>query len=158
MTASVLEFSVDAMFNTHSHLRQGLQVRPLLRLSVAGGMDALHYMPNPLNGLKTQSEVRAYDIFALTRSAEDEYFTVPRLIPSVMITEETTEEMINECVRDGIIDVKAYPRDRTNSSIGIERYARILPMIRHCARKGVRVHLHPEHPSKLVGNRDAEFL
>lgn len=154
MTFLNKDFTVDAMFNTHSHPRQGEQAWALLNLSVEGGMDIIHYMPNPGNGLLTKRDVREYDDHARARPGSQGI----GLVPSFMLTEDTTEEMIDECADADIMDGKGYPKDRTNSSSGIKRYARILPQIKHCGKRGVRVHLHPEHPSPIIGNRDAELL
>lgn len=151
-------YVVDALCNTHSHLREGDAVMmDLVDLAVEGGADTLLPMPNTDAGLLTARQVLDYQKkvlqHAIARGRPDF-----RTIPTVMINEATTKETIDECVDNGIVDGKVYPLDRTTKSHnGVRHYEKLLPLVKHCGKKGMKVHLHPEHPNMLFDNRDAEY-
>lgn len=148
-------FEVDALFNTHCHLREGDVVGPLIERAIQGGADYILPMPNTQRGLLTAEETVSY-IYAAkksTRGARDVGF-----VPIFMINERTTVEMVDECAKSGIMDAKIYPLDRTTKSHnGVSAYMSLLPVIKRCGEREVRVHVHPEHPWMIFDNRDAEF-
>lgn len=144
-----------ALRNPHTHVREGSVVEPLVHLAIAGGARALGPMPNTSKGLMTAAQV-------------DDYITTMRsfvpanvdmeFIPIVQITEQTTRKDIDECVSSGIKDAKIYPKGRTTESHnGVAHYGRILDIVRYAGDCGMRIHFHPEHPSNIYDNRDAEF-
>jgi len=146
---------VEALADMHTHLREGEVTAPLIANAIAGGADVLGIMPNTAEGLKTAAEVDSYIRRARGISPPDHQMT---FIPFVMITELTTERDIYECVEKGIVDGKVYPYMRTTKSThGVGRYGGILQIVKWCGKAGMKVHFHPEHPSLLFNNRDAEF-
>ncbi len=151
-----ITIEVDALADVHTHLREGEVVAPLIFQAMAGGADVLGAMPNTTKGLVTASHVVEYIQHAKLLVLRHE--TPVSFIPFVMITEKTTEKDIDECVAAGIKDGKIYPFMRTTKSEnGVVHYGRILPVIKHCGKVGMKCHFHPEHPSMLFSNRDAEF-
>lgn len=147
---------IEAVANPHSHLREGNVVEPLIERAIEGGVDVLGLMPNTNAGLTSAAGVADYreQLKRLVPSNKTMSF-----ISFLMITEATMEKDIDECVAAGIVDGKIYPFMRTTKSEnGVRRYGRILPVIKRCAAAGMKIHLHPEHPSMLFGNRDAEFV
>ncbi|MFA6279047.1 MAG: hypothetical protein WCS97_02895 [Candidatus Paceibacterota bacterium] len=146
---------VEALADVHTHLREKEIAEFLVIEAVSGGADVLGVMPNTKKGLTTAKQVDGYiDRF---KSRKYSWMNVS-FIPFVMITESTTKWDIDECVKHGIFDGKVYPFMRTTKSEnGVRRYGKILPTIRHCGEVGMKVHFHPEHPSMIFGNRDAEF-
>lgn len=147
---------VDALADVHTHLREGDIVPHLIFLAIAGGADVLGAMPNTTNGLTTAEQVRRYIQQAQLMVFRHE--PPVSFMPFVMVTEKTTEQDIDECIKAGILDAKVYPHMRTTKSTnGVIRYGRILPIIKHCGAVGMKCHFHPEHPSMLFSNRDAEF-
>ncbi|MFA5942577.1 MAG: hypothetical protein WC798_02805 [Candidatus Paceibacterota bacterium] len=151
---------VDALADVHTHLREGELIAPLIVNAIAGGADVLGAMPNTKKGLRTEQEVSKY-VNGLTQAGHQQFFVSGKgvsFIPSVLITEETTKKDIDECVKAGIRDGKVYPFLRTTNALyGVKHYGRILPIVKHCGKVGMRVHFHPEHPSMIFNNRDAEF-
>ncbi len=146
---------VNKLANVHSHQREGEVVGPLIENSIAGGADVLCSMPNTNEGLKTAEEVIAYNKMekALIPKGKTMHF-----IPIVMITESMAKFEIDACMRAEVIGGKVFPLMRTTKSHnGVKRYGRIIPIVKHCGEVGMRVHLHPEHPSMVFSNRDAEF-
>lgn len=142
------------MANMHSHLREGDVVESLIDLAIEGGADCLLPMPNTQAGLCTAEQVLSYmqSVRVILQSND------AHLVPTVMINEQTTIEMIDECVNSWIVDGKIYPLDRTTKShSGVRDYSRLLPIIKHCGQRDMKVHVHPEHPWMTYGNRDAEF-
>ncbi len=156
---------VDATADGHIHLREGAVMGPLIRHAVLGGADMLGAQPNTEKGLSVAAQVLDYKHMAETVEIGGLPLLAPMLIqarptilPFLMITEETTTEVIDECVELGIFHAKIYPRDRTTKSEkGVVRYSRLVPQIRHCGKVGMWPHWHPEHPNMTFINRDAEF-
>lgn len=147
--------TVDAICNTHSHIREGAVVGPLISYALEGGADVLLPMPNTKDGLITVGQVWDYiaKVQPLVPSGEKMTF-----IPTIMLTEQTTIGEITMCVRSGIKDAKVYPLHRTtNSENGVRCYERLLPLVQYCGEEGMKVHFHPEHPSMLFGGREAEW-
>ena len=148
---------VEPLFNTHTHLRELLDVmQELIALAIKGGADALLPMPNTAEGLRTREQVLQYirQAQSLIPAGQTLHF-----IPTLMITEETTEDEIRRCAGAGINDCKVYPRDRTTKSHnGVRDYASLISKVKTCGEVGMNVHLHPEHPWLLIGNRDAEYF
>ncbi|MEK7227718.1 MAG: hypothetical protein AAB641_02410 [Patescibacteria group bacterium] len=106
-------------------------------------------------GLKTAREVLEYHESAQVKVDGSD---ILGLLPTVLINEETMFETIDECVENNIFDGKIYPLDRTTKSHnGSRYYQRLLPLVKHCGERGMRVHVHPEHPWMVFDNRDAEF-
>jgi len=129
---------------------------PLIQLAIKGGARMLGLMPNTIKGLMIASSVLSYTAHA--RAAVPDGTSV-HFVPIVQITEKTTKADIDDCVARGIKDAKVYPKGRTTESHnGVQHYMRILEIVRYAGKVGMRVHFHPEHPSELVENRDAEFL
>lgn len=151
---------VDAMIDTHGHLREHPDVvAALLKLALEGGACMVGAMPNTEKGLKNAAEVLAYSkmVTDLFESHDIDPFSLA-VFYYLMVTERTTPEDIYECARRGIFHGKFYPRGRTTlSERGIVRYGRMLPVVRACGECGMFAHVHPEHPSMLFDNRDAEF-
>ena len=157
MKGKPVQIEVEALADVHTHLREKEPVmRALIEESITGGADVLGPMPNTEEGLTTASMVIAYK--------EQAKQLVPSrwpvsFIPFVMITERTTKRDVDECVAAGIVDGKVYPHMRTTrSENGVRCYGRILQIVRYCGEVGMKVHFHPEHPSMLFENRDAEFV
>jgi dihydroorotase (homodimeric type) len=152
-------YTVDALCNVHSHLREGAKVMmDLARLGVEGGADTILPMPNTGKGLSTAEEVDEYGKHLIQLFLWSGKEFPVNLIKTVMLNERTTAEMIDECVDSGILDAKIYPLDRTTKSHnGVRRYEKLLPLVKHCGKMGMKVHFHPEHPNMLFDNRDAEF-
>lgn len=150
---------VDALASTHTHLRGLKLIRHLIALAKQGGADVLFPMPNVGDGLQTAQETDEYRRYAETVELPgDTVSWRPAIRPIAMLTEKTTIKMIDEWVAMGIFDTKIYPKDRTTKSeSGVVRYLRLLPQVAHCGKVGVRVHVHPEHPDMLFGNREAEY-
>ncbi|MFA6458820.1 MAG: hypothetical protein WCV79_00240 [Candidatus Paceibacterota bacterium] len=147
---------VESLADTHFHLRQREDIMSaLIRYALEGGTDVLGIMPNLKMPIVNARSVTTYrDVAArlvpLGRAM--------RFIPFVMITEDTTEEDIDECVSAGIVDGKVYPYLRTTmSEHGVKHYGKILHIIKYCGTVGMKCHFHPEHPSPIFTNRDAEF-
>lgn len=151
----MFEVVVDAIADVHAHLREGKAMRPLVEAAIVGGADVVLPMPNTVSGLRTPDDVLTYKLAA--ESCASNLLTV---VPCALLTEETTEDDVGAWADAGIFDAKVYPRLRTtNSAYGVERYGKVLPIVQRCGKGhvGVRVHLHPEHPSPLFSNRDAEY-
>ncbi|MEI7777500.1 MAG: hypothetical protein WCI52_02740 [bacterium] len=142
--------------DVHTHLREGMGVSgDLIRMGLKGGADVFGAMPNTDTGLLTASQVLDYicKIKETVSSGQN-----ARFIPFLMITENTPFKEIDACVSSGIVDAKIYPHMRTTKSEnGVRQYGKILPIIKHCGKQGMKCHFHPEHPSMLFSNRDAEF-
>ncbi|TSC68564.1 MAG: dihydroorotase-like [Parcubacteria group bacterium Gr01-1014_56] len=146
---------VPALENPHTHWREGDVVGPLVELAIQGGAIGFGPMPNTKEGLMTAAQVTAY---VKNASSFVELGTGVHIIPIVQITEATTEADIDACIEAGIVDAKIYPKGRTTASHnGVSYYSRILPIVQHAGKRGMRVHFHPEHPMK-IDNKDAEFL
>ncbi len=148
---------VEPLANVHSHLREDDIVGPLIERAIEGGADVLGMMPNTVDGLKDAPAVNNYSFKA---KCEVTRIGIPvQLIPFVMITESTGGGTIADCVESNIFDGKVFPFYRTtNSENGVFRYGgRVLSTVKYCGEKGMKVHLHPEHPSGVYENRDAEF-
>ncbi len=146
---------VDKLANVHSHQREGEVVGQLIQNAIAGGADVLCSMPNTNEGLKNADEVMMYNKMekALIPPGKTMHF-----IPIVMITESTTEFEIYDCVIRSVVDGKVFPLMRTTKSHnGVKNYGGIIPIVKYCGEVGMKVHLHPEHPSMVYSNRDAEF-
>ena len=144
---------VDALANVHWHGREGQIVGSLIERAIEGGADVLGLMPNTDLGLTTADRVFG-NLFQtnLWGAAKN-----VRLLPFLMITETTSQKEIEKCLSKGYCDGKVYPRDRTTKSEnGVRNYGRLLPIIKVCGELGMKVHLHPEHPSKTYDNREAE--
>ncbi len=147
---------VEALADVHVHLREAEAVYPLIQHSIAGGADVMGAMPNTKVALTTAQQVTRY--MENARKLVTPMETV-RFLPFVMITENTTEQEIDNCIAAGIVDGKVYPFMRTTKSQdGIKCYERILPIVKYCGKVGMKCHFHPEHPSMLFLNRDAEFV
>lgn len=148
-------YGLTCTANVHTHLREGDVVGPLIEKTLEGGACALGPMPNTTKGLTTASSVTEY-----IRRAEQ---LVPKgrklsFLPIVMVTEQTTEKEIDDCILAGIEDAKVYPRFRTTKSDnGVIHYGRLLPIVKYGGSVGMKFHFHPEHPSSTFPNRDAEF-
>jgi dihydroorotase len=146
---------IEAIANVHSHLRQGLLIEPLVKLALQGGVDVLGPQPNTDPELTSAERVYIYVNDAVEPISLERR---PHLIPFLMITETTTSRDIDECLRVGIKDGKVYPRYRTTKSArGVSRYGNILGLVQYCARVGMKIHVHPEHPWMLFEDDDAEF-
>lgn len=149
------KFTTEALCNVHSHLREGEVVGPLIKNAYEGGADLLAPMPNTSEGLTTAKKVLDYIGHARSVVPLGKQMT---FMPIMMINEETPPRMIDECVEKGIHNAKLYPKWRTTKSHnGIKNYGRLLPLIAHCGKVGMKCHFHPEHPSMDFDNRDAEF-
>ena len=148
---------VDALASDHDHFReedksiQGL----LIENSIRGGTDTVGAMPNTLRGIRTAAEAVRYGNGLRMVTPLGQTLHVIRYIA---ITEDTTEKMLDECIEAGIYDGKILAKYRTtNSDYGVVRYGKLLPIIRHGGRIGMRFHGHFEHPSPHFTNDDAEF-
>ncbi len=145
---------VTALVNPHTHWREGDVVGPLVALAIQGGAACFGPMPNTKEGLMTAAQVTAY---VKNASSFVQSGMGVHIIPIVQITEATTEAEIDACIEAGIVDAKIYPKGRTTASHnGVSHYARILRIVRHAGKRGMRIHFHPEHPM-MVDNKDAEF-
>lgn len=144
--------------NPHTHLREGEVVGPLVKKAIEGGACVLGPMPNTKHGLMTAEDVARYIDTCTCHAISCSPRQRVHFIGIVQITERTTPAMIDACVDAGIMDAKVYPKGRTTESHnGVPHYMRILDAVRHAGERGMRVHFHPEHPSALYDNRDAEF-
>ena len=154
---STAVIGVDSLVNTHTHLREGMELMgPLIEKGIEGGADVMLPMPNTKDGLRTVQEVTNYisALKALVPEGKCVHF-----IPTMLLTEETSVDELGKAVNHGIFDVKVYPLERTtNSHWGVRHYGRIIDKVRECGKLGIRVHFHPEHPWKVFSNRDAEFV
>ena len=151
-----MKIKVEPIADVHVHLREiGDVMSALIVASAEGGADVLGAMPNTSAGLRTFMDVDNYIAAARSRANSTANLT---FIPFLMITEDTKLKQIDACVAAGIVNAKVYPRMRTTKSEnGVKRYGKILPIIKHCGKVGMKVHFHPEHPSILHFNRDAEM-
>lgn len=152
---------IETIANPHSHLREGCDVMGSLILNcIKGGVDVLGPMPNTSAGLTTAEEVRDYIQYAqLLEGDETKRFSELTYIPIVMLTEQTTEKQVDDCVEAGIRDGKIYPYLRTTKSArGVRQWGKMLPIVKHCGKVGMKVHGHFEHPAMTFDNRDAEFV
>ena len=141
--------------NVHSHLREGEVVGPLIKKAIEGGACALCPMPNTTKGLTTAPSVTEY-VGAAKHFVPDGKKLA--FLPIVMVTEQTTEDEVFRCMEMEIVDAKIYPRFRTTKSEnGVEKYGRILPIVKYGGQVGMKFHFHPEHSSPVFSNRDAEF-
>lgn len=132
-------------------------VTDLVDLAVRGGADVLGPMPNTQAGLHTAQDVLGY-IDTLKKSQSYSKGWV-NFTPIVLLTDEATPQMIDECVKAGIVDCKIYPLYRTTQSHnGVRWYQRLLPTVKHCGKVGMKVHTHPEHPWFTIQGRDAELI
>lgn len=154
MKTDQCQIEVDALCNVHTHLREGLMVGPLVQKAVTGGADVLAPMPNTKEGLTTAEQVMHY-----VKTAQSAPFGKRvTFLPIVMVNEHTSLEVIDQCIEAGIVDCKVYPLNRTTKSHhGVRHYARLLLVMKHCGKVGMKCHFHPEHPLMLFDNRDAEF-
>jgi len=147
---------VDALANTHSHLREGEPVDFLIEKAIEGGADVLLPMPNTKDGLRTAEEVSVYVDRARSLVPQGETM---HFIPTMLLTEITPLDEIARAADNGIKDVKVYPYLRTTNSVyGVRHYGRIIDLVRECGKYGVKVHFHPEHPWMQLGSRDAEYF
>jgi dihydroorotase len=152
------QVKAEALADVHYHLRSGHEIMSaLMQHAYDGGADVLGIMPNLKPPLTLGLAVNDYRALAvdIARSLRIEPFS---FMPFVMITEDTKPAEIDLCVAHGIWNAKVYPRYRTTQSEeGVVHYGRILDIVKHCGKVGMKVHFHPEHPSKLFINRSAEF-
>ncbi len=154
---SVTNFRLNCLVDLHSHLREMVEsiMEPLIDNTRKGGVEIVGGMPNTKKGLRTAEDVHDYRLFVEMCIGKGKPIS---FVPYLMITEETTPDIVNACVKLGIRDAKVYPFMRTTQSeYGVKRYARIIRIMRHCGRVGMRVHVHPEHPKMTFSHRDAEF-
>ena len=152
----IQEFTTECGANPHTHLRELVLIREHIERCVEGGVDVLLPMPNLTNPLLTAADVTAYIAAAKASVRQGVPMT---FIPIVYLTQETTREMIDDCIQAGIMDAKVYPRFRTTKSdAGVKEYGKIIDIVRHCGTVGMRVHFHPEHPWPKFESDDAEFL
>lgn len=159
MSEKPYEVDVDALANMHTHLREDDDktevVGPLVKKAIEGGADVLAPMPNTKDGLKTAKQVIEYNNRVQNFVPPDKKVTI---LPIILLNEETSIGIIDECIGRGIVDCKVYPLDRTTKSHnGVRHYSRLLSIIKHCGKVGMKCHFHPEHPSMNFDNRDAEF-
>lgn len=148
-------YQLTKIANVHTHLREGEVVGPLIEKVLDGGALALGPMPNTTAGLTTAVAVTEY--IQKAKQLVPEGKRLP-FLPIVMVTEQTTAEEIDRCVEAGIVDAKVYPRLRTTKSDnGVVRYGTLLPILKYGSSVGMKFHFHPEHPSPVFSNRDAEF-
>jgi len=157
MSTEPIEIYVDALANVHSHLREGYDVvKSLVEKAVEGGADVLAPMPNTTEGLTDANQVLKYIKTAESYVPSGKKVT---FLPIVMVSEDAPFKTIDDCVENSVVDCKIYPLDRTTKSHnGVRHYGRLLPLIKHCGKVGMKCHFHPEHPSMIFDNRDAEFL
>ena len=92
---SVLTVMVEGLVSTHSHLREGVLVKPLIELLALGGVDTILPMPNTDAGLTTVDQVLYYQDQAVLAAKETHCRMA--FIPTVMVTENTSTEMIRSC-------------------------------------------------------------
>jgi len=119
-------------------------------------------MPNTRRGLKTSLQTIDYTRNAEGKVRKDQKMT---FIPIGLVNEDTTLEMMISFMTRGIIDFKIYPRYRTTQSDnGVVNYGRVITIIREASAwalehmgERIRVHLHPEHPSKKFSEREGEY-
>ena len=155
MVENLCEVEIDALANVHTHLREGDVLGALVEKAIEGGADVLAPMPNTNQGLTSVAQVLAYNKIAKSFSPTGKPTT---FLPIVMVNESTDFKTISACIYNGIFDCKVYPLDRTTKSHnGVRNYGRILPLIKYCGEVGMKCHFHPEHPSMMFDNRDAEF-
>ncbi len=151
------EVEIEASVDPHVHPREMEKktMCPLVNTLIMGGCDVMAPMPNTEEGLTVAAKVIKYKKFVEKMIPHHEPVKV---LPIVMINEQTTQKMIDECIADNILDGKVYPLNKTTQShYGVKHYGRLLPIMKHCGKVGMRRHLHPEHPSVYFDNRDAEF-
>jgi dihydroorotase len=147
--------TVEIGINPHSHIREAEEkMRKHLSLILDGGIECILAMPNTQKGLRTFNDVLEYTRYAASVRPDKNF----DFIPCAMLTELTTVQDIELWAAAGIMDAKVYPRFRTtNSESGVVQYAKLLPLVARCGELGIRVHFHPEHPSKIYTSRDAEY-
>jgi dihydroorotase len=159
MSMGIMSVEVEAMVNTHSHLREGNDiVRALVDYNMIGGADVILPMPNTKDGLKTIWEVLEYlQVLKEIREDASALGNIISYIPTMLLNEATSEHTLEEAT-PAIKDVKLYPYLRTtNSEYGIRNYGQMMKLIKLCGKRGVKVHVHPEHPWMTYSSRDAEF-
>jgi dihydroorotase len=158
MLKQIHEAEIETPVDLHVHWREENEktMRSLIAESIAGGADWFAPMPNTKDGLKTAKEVIRYKTLAESFIPPDKKVGI---LPIVLVNEQTTTEDIDECVDNGIFDCKFYPLGRTTESHnGIRDYYKTLPVAKHCGKRKMRRHLHPEIPMMTIDNRDAEYL
>lgn len=150
------KFNTDALADGHGHLRKKREVvRDNIKHSINGGADSILAIPNFENGLSTVDEVLAYD--AMAREQIPEGYTY-NILPTMMVNEFTPLDELRRAADQGIRDVKFLPFLRsTNSKFGFRKFWKTMPQIKVCGEEKIRVHVHPEHPLQLFGNRQAEY-
>ena len=153
---------IDRFANVHAHLREIPLVGPLINYSVAGGIDAILAMPN-LNAPLTDAQSVLEYMQALRQFSPPSHPMT--FISTAYVTERTSSDDILGMVALGIEHFKVYPRHRTTKSQdGVVDYYGVIRAFREAAigardemGKRIFVHLHPEHPSMLFDDADAEF-
>jgi dihydroorotase len=124
--------------------------------SIGGGADVGLFMPNTVGGIHTANESVIYQNF-IPHSANVGSIIV---VPTMLLTEDTTQDEIRRAAEQGIRDLKVYPKERTTNSAsrnGVRDYHKLIPVMGLCADLGVRVHVHPGSPLMSIDDYDAEF-
>ncbi len=158
-----MEIEIDALANLHSHLREDPVFKELVELVIRGGVDFVGPMPNPKIPLTTPGLTLDYKLLGESYVPAGKQL---RFLPIMQITEATTALEIENAVEVDIWDFKIYPRYRTtNSEHGVVQYWRVIAVIKEAAKrifdrtgKRIRIHVHPEHPSMVFINREAELM
>ncbi len=150
--------AVQALANIHWHGREcGEIMNALITHSISGGADILAPMPNTIKPLISAELVTDY--INKARDFCELWKLRLCLMPIVMLTENTTRDMLVSCIKAEIVDGKIYPYMRTTQSDhGIRRYGKILEVVKWCGELGVKVHGHFEHPNAIYIDRDCEYL
>src|SRR3989344_5561641 len=126
MKQQFYEVEVDAMADPHVHYREEERktMRPLVGKTIEGGADAVGPMPNTEKGLTTAAQVLRYAKSVQACVPPGKKLTV---LPIVLVNEQTTPDIIDECVDNGIMDCKVYPLNKTTKSHnGVKNYGRLL--------------------------------
>ena len=113
-TANVRCINVPAIANVHWHGRHGRLVRrSLIEKSIEGGADVLLGMPNIGLGLLTGEAVMDYHREGVGLIPDGAKMT---FLPTIMLTERTTELTLIKAKAMGVNDGKIYPYLRTTKS------------------------------------------
>src|SRR3989344_5492269 len=149
-------FLTYALADGHGHLRERREVvKANIKHSIHGGADSILAIPNFEKGLITVDDVLSYVKMARQQVPEGYIYNI---IPTMMVNEFTPLDELRKASDNGIYNVKFMPFERsTNSNFGFKHFWKLIPQIKVCGERKISTHTHPEHPSKIFGNRDAEY-
>lgn len=155
-------FTMRCPDNWHAHFRQkgSGMMKLMVKLLIEGGWRGrVVAEPNTQPPILTWEQAIEYgrELTILAREVPGGETFTP--IVAIQITENTTPGMIEEAADHGIMVAKVYPKNMTtHSECGVLEYRNIIPALKQCAKRRIRVQFHAESPDPKVRGVDKEWV